>query len=151
MKPSAMLVLATVAAAVIAVLLLKPDRNVAPPAQPPPIPVAKAAAPLPRLLDLGASTCTPCRMMTPILDELKASLAGVLHVDFIDVRLDRSAAQAYGIATIPTQIFFAPDGREVFRHEGFLAREDILARWKALGYDLSPAPAGPQHPGRVAP
>jgi thioredoxin 1 len=34
---------------------------------------------------------------------------------------------------IPTQIFFDAEGRELFRHTGFLAKEDILAKWKELG------------------
>ena len=37
----------------------------------------------------------------------------------------------------PTQIFFKSDGKEAFRHEGFFGKEDILAKWKELGVDLS--------------
>ena len=37
---------------------------------------------------------------------------------------------------IPTQIFYGADGRELARHEGFIDREQILARWKALGVEL---------------
>jgi thioredoxin 1 len=64
-----------------------------------------------------------------------------LQVDFIDVWSDRAAGEAHGIRTIPTLIYFAPDGRELARQEGFTAKEDILARWRTLGYDLKPAPA----------
>ncbi len=46
------------------------------------------------------------------------------------------AGEAYGIKLIPTQIFFAADGTELFRHEGFFATEDILAKWRELGVDL---------------
>jgi thioredoxin 1 len=38
---------------------------------------------------------------------------------------------------IPTQIFYDADGNELFRHEGFYAKEDILAKWAELGIDLS--------------
>ena len=42
----------------------------------------------------------------------------------------------YGIQAIPTQIFFpAPDGKELWRHEGFFAKADILAKWKELGFE----------------
>jgi thioredoxin 1 len=34
---------------------------------------------------------------------------------------------------IPTQIFYGADGKELFRHEGFYAKKDILAKWRELG------------------
>lgn len=97
--------------------------------------VAQAGA-RPRLLDLGADKCVPCKMMAPILDEMKTEFAEVMAVEFIDVWKNPEAAKPYGIKLIPTQIFFAPDGTELFRHEGFYSREDILAKWAELGYEL---------------
>ena len=91
---------------------------------------------LPRLLDLGSVTCIPCKMMAPMLEELRKEFAGKLQVDFIDVNQDRDAATAHGIRVIPTQIFFDASGKELFRHEGFFAKEDILAKWRELGVDL---------------
>ncbi|WP_372798769.1 thioredoxin family protein [Pontiella sp.] len=90
--------------------------------------------PLPKLLDLGAGKCIPCKMMAPILDEMKESFAGQLDVEFIDVWENQSAGEQYGIRMIPTQIFFDADGRELFRHEGFYAREDMVAKWNELGF-----------------
>ncbi len=94
---------------------------------------------VPRLVDLGAKMCIPCKMMAPMLEELKEEYAGRLQVDFIDVWLpeNKQIARQYGIRLIPTQIFFGPDGKELWRHEGFLSKEDILAKWKELGVDLS--------------
>ena len=40
---------------------------------------------LPKLLDLGAGKCIPCKMMAPILEEMKKEYAGTLEVEFIDV------------------------------------------------------------------
>jgi thioredoxin 1 len=91
---------------------------------------------LPRLLDLGAGKCIPCKMMAPILEELKAEYAGSLEVVFVDVWQNKQAANEYGIQSIPTQIFYDATGKELFRHEGFFAKEDILAKWKELGVDL---------------
>jgi thioredoxin 1 len=154
MKPMSVLLVALVSVAVIAVIALKPDRSqrvsesvhrddsmpstgsATTPASE--VAVTKPAA-LPRLLDLGAKTCIPCKLMTPILEDLKAAYIGVIQVDVIDVWEDKAAAQTMGISSIPTQIFFAPDGKELFRHEGFLAKEDILEQWRKLGYDLKPA------------
>jgi len=102
---------------------------------------AAAAAPqasnLPRLVDLGADKCIPCKMMAPILQELKNEYNGRLDVVFIDVWKNPNAGTEYGIQLIPTQIFFDASGKELFRHEGFLARDDIVAKWKELGVDLS--------------
>jgi thioredoxin 1 len=87
----------------------------------------------PRLVDLGAGTCLPCKAMAPILEGLKAEYAGRMEVQFIDVWKDGAAAAAYGIRIIPTQIFFGADGKELARHEGFMGKDEILARWKAVG------------------
>lgn len=99
--------------------------------------VSPSPAPgIPRLVDLGAGKCIPCKMMAPILDELKEEYAGALDVVFIDVWEDSSAGEKYGIETIPTQIFYGPDGKELFRHVGFIAKEEILAKWEELGFPL---------------
>jgi thioredoxin 1 len=99
---------------------------------------AWAAAPskLPRLVDLGADKCIPCKAMAPILKDLKAEYAGRMDVEFIDVWKDPKPGKAYKIKLIPTQIFFDASGKERFRHEGFYGKEDILAKWKELGVDL---------------
>ena len=99
-------------------------------------PAATIQENLPRLVDLGADKCIPCKMMAPILDELKTSYAGKLQVDFIDVWKNPAEAPKYKINIIPTQIFYDASGKELFRHEGFFAKEDILAKWKELGIDL---------------
>lgn len=91
------------------------------------------AAALPRLVDLGAGKCIPCRQMKPILDELAHEQADRFTVVFIDVWENREEGAKYGIRMIPTQIFFDAAGRERFRHEGFMAKRDILAKWRELG------------------
>jgi len=98
---------------------------------------AETTANLPRLVDLGAKKCIPCKMMAPILEELKKEFTGVLNVDFIDVWQNPDSAKGYDIRVIPTQIFYDSSGKELFRHEGFFAKEDILAKWKELGVKLT--------------
>ena len=104
-------------------------------------PVATApsttAAALPRLVDLGAHSCIPCKKMAPILEQLRKEYDGRLRVEFIDVWQNPDAGQKYGIRLIPTQIFYDAAGRELARHEGFIAKEDILAQWTALGVSLA--------------
>jgi thioredoxin 1 len=111
-------------------------------------PGSPPASGLPRLVDLGSTVCVPCKMMAPILEGLKKEYAGRLQVEFIDVMANPDAGGPYKISLIPTQIFFDASGKERFRHEGFFSKEDILAKWKELGVDLSAgAPAqAPQTP-----
>jgi thioredoxin 1 len=99
-------------------------------------PAASAQKPIPKLVDLGAGKCIPCKAMAPILEKLRVDYAGRLDVQFIDVWKDPNAGEQYGIRTIPTQIFYAADGRELARHEGFIDREQILDQFKALGVSL---------------
>lgn len=106
---------------------------------------SSVALPLPRLVDLGAHSCLPCKMMEPILQELRQEYPDRLEVLFIDVQQNPHAARTYGIRAIPTQIFYDASGRERFRHEGFMAKQDILNRWKGLGIDLS-SPVGQGKP-----
>jgi thiol-disulfide isomerase/thioredoxin len=91
---------------------------------------------LPKLVDLGADKCIPCKAMAPILKDLKTEYAGRMDVEFIDVWKNPDAGKAYKIKLIPTQIFFDASGKERFRHEGFYGKEDILGKWKQLGVDL---------------
>lgn len=77
------------------------------------------------MIDLGAKSCIPCKMMAPILEKLEAEYRGKADVVFIDVREDVSQGQKYGIRAIPTQIFYNKKGEEVARHEGFLDEKSI--------------------------
>jgi len=99
-------------------------------------PSGSPPAAIPRLVDLGAGKCIPCKMMAPILEELKKEYAGRLEVVFIDVWEDPQAGAQYGIRMIPTQIFYDATGKERFRHEGFMSKQDILSKWAELGIDL---------------
>ncbi len=104
-----------------------------------PTATAKVEQVLPKLVDLGAKKCIPCKKMAPILDELTEEYKGVFDVVFIDVWQpeNKAEAQKYGIQSIPTQIFFDANGKELGRHEGFISKEDILKKWKAFGVTLN--------------
>ncbi|MDD3928048.1 MAG: thioredoxin family protein, partial [bacterium] len=98
--------------------------------------VSKVQKKLPRLVDLGATKCIPCKMMAPILEEIKAEYKGQLIVEFIDVWENSGAGDKYGINSIPTQVFFDETGKEISRHVGFMPKEDILATFKEHGINL---------------
>ncbi|RLB64466.1 MAG: thioredoxin [Deltaproteobacteria bacterium] len=94
------------------------------------------AAELPKLVDVGADKCIPCIKMAPILEDLKKDFAGQLDVEFVDAWKHREEAAKYSVRMIPTQIFYAADGRELYRHTGFYGREDILGKWQEFGYQF---------------
>ncbi|MGB9643291.1 MAG: thioredoxin family protein [Candidatus Ratteibacteria bacterium] len=91
---------------------------------------------IPKLIDLGADKCVPCKMMAPVLEELKNQYQGKLEVEFIDVWKNSEAGDSYRIRLIPTQIFLDENGNELYRHEGFMSKQDILNKWNELGYKL---------------
>ena len=104
----------------------------APPAEPPASAPAETQK-LPRVVDLGADKCIPCKKLAPILEELKKEYDGRVVVEFIDVWKDPKAGEPYNIRVIPTQVFFDAEGKEVWRHEGFLPKEAFEAKFKELG------------------
>ncbi|MDM8525336.1 thioredoxin domain-containing protein [Desulfococcaceae bacterium HSG8] len=87
------------------------------------------------MIDLGAKKCIPCKMMAPILEELKKEYEGRAAIVFIDVWQKENAAYArkFGIRGIPTQIFFDKVGKEVFRHVGFMDKKSIVSMLEKLG------------------
>lgn len=146
--PIKILIIAAVAVAAVAAVTLKQNKPstesqtsastpsavaaaAVEPGAPAPVP-----AKLPKLIDLGADKCIPCRMMAPILAEFKRDYADQFITEFIDVWKNPDAGKPYNIEMIPTQIFFDAEGKELFRHVGFYGKEDILGKWKELGVDI---------------
>ncbi len=105
------------------------------------IAAASAPRPLPKVIDLGTRTCAPCKAMLGVLDELERSYGGQLAVEFINVQEDEEKAAPYGVDVIPTQVFLGPDGRELFRHVGFISTAAIVQKWGELGFALRPSAA----------
>jgi len=101
-----------------------------------PAPRAVAAAVKPRLLELGSMRCQSCLEMAKVLTALRASQGAKLQVDFIDVFEQPEAAERHKISLIPTQILFDASGKEIFRHTGYFAHDDILAKFRDLGVKI---------------
>jgi thioredoxin 1 len=132
-KLNAIIIILLIIAVAVVIAVKQSNKAIQPPEinQPP-----SETKKLPRLVDLGADKCIPCKMMAPILEELKKDYDGTINVEFIDVWKTPEKAKEYGIAIIPTQIFFDASGKELFRHEGFFSKEDILGKWKEFGINL---------------
>ena len=70
------------------------------------------------LVDLGAKSCIPCKMMAPILEKLEKEYRGRAAIVFIDVWQDKAPAQRFEIRAIPTQIFSTGRGRRSIATRG---------------------------------
>ena len=79
------------------------------------------------VIDLGAKSCIPCKMMAPILEKLKEDYKDRASVVFIDVWKNPEVGNEFGITSIPTQIFYNKKGIETQRHVGFLDEESMKA------------------------
>lgn len=99
-------------------------------------PAASPVLAKPRLLELGSMRCQACLEMAKVLDALRASQGAKLQVDFIDVFEQPEAADRHKISLIPTQILFDAAGKEIFRHTGYFAHNDILAKFRDLDVRL---------------
>jgi thioredoxin 1 len=92
-----------------------------------------AQSPLPKLLDFGAGTCIPCKAMAPILKGLAEEYKGRVDIKIIEVYQEREMTQANRVRLIPTQVFYDTKNQEVFRHEGFMDKEQIKKVFDKLG------------------
>lgn len=102
----------------------------------PPNPLAAAfKSGKPTVLDLGASSCIPCKMMKPIFAELEQSLKDKANVILLEISDHRDLARQYRVRVIPTQIFFDTKGEVYWRHEGFLPKEEIIKKLQEGGME----------------
>jgi len=78
------------------------------------------------VVDFGAEWCPPCKVLAPILEKLREELKDV-NIVTIDVDKENVLAARYAIRNLPTLVFFDAKGKEVFRGEGLMSREEIIA------------------------
>jgi thioredoxin 1 len=71
--------------------------------------------------------------MAPILKELTEEYKGRVIIKVIEVYDERELTQINRIRLIPTQIFFDAKNREVFRHEGFMDKEQVKKVFEKMG------------------
>lgn len=87
----------------------------------------------PSLVDFGAAGCVACDMMAPLLKSLKQQYDGKANVIVVDVRDEQALATRFGIQSIPVQVFFDEQGREVFRHVGAFSGEQMKTQLANMG------------------
>ncbi|MDP3974304.1 MAG: thioredoxin [Candidatus Daviesbacteria bacterium] len=78
-----------------------------------------------KLLDFWAEWCGPCRVMAPVLEEIKKELGSKIEVEEINVDEKPQEAQKFGVMSIPTYIIMKDD-KEVGRKIGVTAKQELL-------------------------
>ncbi len=80
----------------------------------------------------AASCCGPDKML-PVLDSLKSQYAKAVNITYLEARKEQILASRYNVNSIPTQILFDKAGKEVFRHTGFLSKDQISKKLVEIG------------------
>ncbi|MGM9840713.1 MAG: thioredoxin [Candidatus Limisoma sp.] len=80
----------------------------------------------PVLVDFFATWCMPCKMMHPVLEEVKAALGDRIRIIKVDVDKFGTTASQFGIRSVPTLMLFRR-GEVLWRSSGAMQKTDLLA------------------------
>jgi thioredoxin 1 len=112
---------------------------------------ARSQAPAPRiptgsglvcLVEFDAREASECDRMKGVLDQLETQLAGRVDVVRVDTGTHPGEAQRFRLRMVPTQVLVDTTGRELWRHEGYLALAELQARTRPHLKASGGSPAG---------
>jgi thioredoxin 1 len=96
--------------------------------KPPAIPTGSG---LPCLVEFGADECGPCLSMAGVLGEVEPKLKGKVDLVRVDTDVYLGEVQRWRLRMVPTQILVDAQGKELWRHEGYIAADDLMAKIRA--------------------
>ena len=79
----------------------------------------------PVLIDFFATWCGPCKMLGPILKEVKDNLGDRISIIKIDVDKNQQIASKYQVRGVPTMILYQ-EGKQLWRQSGVLTKDEII-------------------------
>lgn len=78
------------------------------------------------LVDFFATWCGPCKMMHPVLEQVKATLGDKIRIIKVDVDKHNDTDVRYGIQSVPTLMLFR-NGEILYRQSGAMSKSDLMA------------------------
>lgn len=78
-------------------------------------------------LEFGATTCHSCKLMEKVMKEISQRYEGKVKVVFVDITLpeNQHLIEHFGISSIPAQVLLGREGKEYYRHTGYISADDL--------------------------
>lgn len=82
------------------------------------------------LIEFGSTGCTVCKQMEPVLEEVRKLENPKVNVVFLNIMHPENLPQMkfFGVSAVPMQILLDKQGKEFFRHYGFISAADLVAK-----------------------